>query len=108
MKYLKKFNEAIDKEDIKDILLELDDIGLNIINMPLNHAKNMILISSEDEYILWEDVEDSILRLKDYIGDSFEFYTKPVTDTECYYKLDEIPDSLRYRFMNYIKIYYKN
>ena len=78
MKHLRKFNESIDQEILNDILLELEDIGMrtDIIRGYVSSIGyiHFIVIKSPDpnnKTIYWGDVEDCILRLKDYLGDNF-------------------------------------
>ena len=91
MKYLKKFNEANNEEDIDDILLEIEDMGATIKHRidrqyPNIHFINIFLhkevekepIDSNDLNIWeevkcldWEDIKDCLLRLKDYLGKNF-------------------------------------
>ncbi len=86
MKYLKVF-ETFDKssmvEDIKDICLELVDIGFEVpVYIPEGDWKDqskdgLILIGKidddkEQEYFNWSDVSEVIERLKEYLGDRIE------------------------------------
>jgi len=87
MKHLKRFNEAKDLNTIKDICLELEDIGM-LIRFDQNwlYSKHkgsyldfidfLVPISlHKNKDIEWEDVKDCILRLKDYLGDRFVTFT---------------------------------
>jgi len=79
MKYLKKFNEASNIEDIKDILLEIEDDHYDIFIydhkhlVSDRHGSSTISISSHNHYdkLNWDDIKDCCLRLKDYLGDNF-------------------------------------
>ena len=71
MKHLRKFNESVE-QDLKDIGLELQDIGMymyieknrNVFYNPAIKFKNW-----NAESIYWKDVKDTIFRIKDYLGD---------------------------------------
>ena len=85
MKYLKKYNESvISKDVIKDICLELEDLGMRV---QLYACSEKLSINPEDydcisihcyinKYpIEWENIKDTVLRLKNYLGDKFiSFY----------------------------------
>ena len=96
MKYLEKFNwfrkkekekevdtplKDIDEQVIKDICLELEDLGLFItyednmiiglsggkIDYPFQTCNEVKFIG----HIEWENMKDSILRLKEYLGNRY-------------------------------------
>jgi len=87
MKYLRKFNESVDTDNLEDILLELEDMGIGssyVHESPghqlsdLTYEKSWIRISidliksyNNNIYINWDDVKDCILRIKNYLGDRF-------------------------------------
>ena len=93
MKHLKRFNEAIDWECvniIKDILLELEDMDINIyFTGPGMRSEKWTpqfgaYKKARGEYMYeimgnpickhfleWDDIKDCILRLKNYIGGNF-------------------------------------
>jgi len=76
MKHLKKFNESVGDisfEDIKDICLELEDLGMKVSIIRTGYENNIveyyIEFSTEiDQGIYWNDIKDCLLRLKDYLG----------------------------------------
>jgi len=113
MKYLKYFENMNDvssvKEDIKDICLELEDIGFDIyVERGLDWLDNENFIpyiikiykklDEEEEYFNYSDVEEVIERLKDYLGDKFicidypgiadggDTLSKPLNFLEIYFK----------------------
>jgi hypothetical protein len=84
MKYLKRFNEAkvLDQsveDECKDILLELEDIGIktNIhsylnsgVSIGKEHNKNWIqFYFSRKEEFDYSDIEDVVERLKSYLSE---------------------------------------
>ena len=77
MKHLKKFNESTNWNDIKDICIELEDIGMTV-----EIDDYGVEIFAEDK-IIWEDVKDCLLRLKDYLGEDYLFFE---------YKLGRVSD----------------
>ncbi len=92
MKHIRKYNENIEEksiQDIKDILLELEDEGFTVnISNAIHHNVCLITISRNDDEIFgYYEVEETLLRLKDYIGDNyigaiytseFEFMITPI------------------------------
>jgi len=77
MKHLKKYNESINKyEDLRDILLELEDDGfvVGIKDTTFNRVKCWYIyirrpVSKTIFY--WDDIKDCVLRIKDYLGDDY-------------------------------------
>jgi len=106
MKHLKRFNESANEEDIKDILLELEDDGFYFYNTKdplLNYVENdciNIVIKKvsnephdggyfgENKVFYWSDIKDVCLRLKDYLGDNFVDFGY-ATDYSSYYRRRE-------------------
>jgi len=79
MKYLRLFESNSVVEDIKDICLELEDIGLDVeiessgrFNGLISISKNQIGDASQDdslsEFFDYSEVREVIERLKDYLG----------------------------------------
>lgn len=73
MKYLKSFNESLDKniiQDLEDICQELKDEGFTI-NIDNNSAQQFITIYKKIKYgykwFTYKDIEDVFLRIQDYI-----------------------------------------
>ena len=77
MRYLKRFNESIDIDTIKDILLELEDVGftIEINSRRLGEVYKEITISFRTSKhngglmgfeFIWRDVKDTIFRLMNY------------------------------------------
>jgi len=115
MKYLRKYNESyINIEDIKDICLELTDLGIviSISSTDAYRNKNVIYFHNYNIHngMKWNDVKDCLLRLKDYLGDKFiEFGYSSVTN--LYYnhitELNEytyIKEPINSMFLRYIDI----
>jgi hypothetical protein len=85
MKYLKLFKlfESNNLRDIEDIFLELEDDGWNIkvykpdyLNKPKSYLNSIqIEIKSDDKFKI-SDIAPELLRLKDYIGDSYQYLIK--------------------------------
>ena len=92
MKYLTKFKNYLkhrknkpSREDIQDIVFELEDIGIivRVVNEASRGEVAYILGSfalpyayipddwSQIKYMAWDDIKDCILRLKDYLGNKF-------------------------------------
>ena len=73
MKYLKTFedNSSVRSEDLNDILLELGDIGLKIsIDTPaMRQDWIRVIVESDGENFLLQDVQDTLCRLYDYTND---------------------------------------
>jgi len=87
MKYLKSYNESVISEDIiSDICLELEDIGVNIsINSPYNfriEGEMWNEFGVEYKEITWNDIKDCILRLKDYLGNNFDYIDIQANDQD--------------------------
>ena len=75
---IKKFNESISTQDLKDICLELEDIGMVVIVS--NWYIDAVCEVSNDrtiggleiyKFVYWKDIKDCILRLKNYLGNAF-------------------------------------
>ncbi len=80
MRYLRLFESNGVIDDIKDICLELEDIGLDVeiessdrFNGQISISKNQIGDASQDdslhEFFDYNEVSEVIERLKDYLGD---------------------------------------
>ncbi len=99
MKYLKRYNESSESitdevsQDIRDILLEINDIGLYTKADYYNQYKDFEIIiehnPSIDDYsepFRFLDIKDCIMRLIDYmkvIGYSNFLYTDIYTEFNC-------------------------
>ncbi len=74
MKHLKKYNESIEQkslQDIKDILLELEDEGF-ITRIATRRGIATITITNHNvTYFKYPDVKETMLRLKDYLGSNY-------------------------------------
>src|ERR1035437_1390527 len=83
MKFLRKFNEVIDNEiveDVRDILLELQDEGFHIeqfsgdpaagINYVSIKKENLTLsqLITRNKSFIYGDIESVMERLRDYLG----------------------------------------
>jgi len=79
MKHLKSFNESISREVVKDICLELEDLGMTseIKEFQWQGYTQCVIIFNikykykQTSYVLWDDVKDCLLRLKKYLGKNF-------------------------------------
>jgi hypothetical protein len=82
MRYIKSFNESNQiKSDLFDICLELIDIGWKFDIKPVQGGFNELIMSDPNLFttnqhrlihgLKWEDMEDYILRIKDYLGEKF-------------------------------------
>ena len=82
MKYLKKFNETINIEDLRDICLELEDINIRCSFIPSWNRRDGLIISicgkvidgkkvDDYNYVYFSEIKDTLLRIKDYLGDKF-------------------------------------
>lgn len=75
MKYLKTYESLSLEEDIKqtitDICLELLDE--NYIRLAFGERNRYAFLRTKDpdKWLNWEDIKDTCLRIKDYLGDSF-------------------------------------
>ena len=77
MKYIKLY-ESFNTQDIKDILLEVEDLGYGTKIILLedetgnygDHEGIMIIAPSRGS-IKYIEIEDCLLRLKDYLGDNY-------------------------------------
>ena len=80
MKYLRKFNESVDInviKDIEDICLELNDVGE--IYAKVNKLKNgstYVYFDLKDHLdydgFSFEDISEYVLRIKDFLGDNYK------------------------------------
>ncbi len=82
MKHLRKYNESKEEvilEDVKDILLELEDDGF-IVKFSTTQSPEQIKILIKDAKYLFKyaDVKEELLRLKDYLGYNWIFGTVSV------------------------------
>lgn len=67
MKYIKLYESF--ETDIKDILLEVTDLGYQTI---YNYGySKYIAIFKRSTHINYNEVKDCILRIKDYLGDRY-------------------------------------
>lgn len=73
MKYIKAYESLTKGEDIqnlKDILLEVDDMGfVTEVRRTINYLNVTIKIPQKSFY--FDEVKDCVLRLKDYAGDRY-------------------------------------
>ena len=117
MRYLKKFNESKDVDVIRDICLELKDMGISVNFNRNSFSEYQIFIGywNDEKMMLWKDVKDSILRLKDYLGDDIkkiyfaDYYDedikfKDVTDNTKFSHIDIIIKKNRLYSSNLTKI----
>ncbi len=73
MKYLRKYNESVEDksfQDIKDICLELEDDGY-IVSYILTSVGLWIRIKNKKNIIYGENIQETLLRLKDYLGNNY-------------------------------------
>lgn len=74
MKYIKLY-ETFNMQDIMDILLEVEDLGYGTKIILLEeemHEGIMIIAPNEGRgYIKYIEIEDCLLRLKDYLSDRY-------------------------------------
>lgn len=79
MKYIKLY-EAFNMQDLRDILLEVEDLGYGTAStLEEKEDREGIMIVAPNEmrpdngrgYIKYIEVEDCLLRLKDFLGDSY-------------------------------------
>lgn len=82
MKYIKTFESLLDdKDNIRDMCLELEDVGFTIY---INHIKTVELFSSKISYLTikklhndhvgmfyYDEVKEVAERIKEYLGDKF-------------------------------------
>lgn len=84
MKYLKLY-EAFNYEDIKDILLEVEDLGYKAILQGDQIATSdffyIKIFKYAPENVKFEEVKDCLLRLKEYAGNRFINFMVYVTTT---------------------------
>ncbi len=80
MKHLKKYNESVSEislQDVEDICQELKDEGFQIYNIithqSYNNKKLYIIEISRKGGFKYDDVKETLLRLKDYLGSSWIF-----------------------------------
>ena len=80
MKHLEKFNwfrkNEVSEEDIKDILLEVEDLGMTTVFGSGHNYNYLKVTTSEDEVysVYWKDIKDCVLRLKSYLGGKFIYF----------------------------------
>ncbi len=83
MKYLKKYNESVEKkslEDIKDIFQELEDNNFNVKISNRNGSIFISIVNADGEDFRYSDVKEVLLRLVDYLdpihisGDVITYY----------------------------------
>jgi len=78
MKYLKvyKLFESADKEDIKDILLELRDIGCVVNIHDLENSNDLtVIFMGYKKGLPWDMLRDYALRVKDCLGSQYYSFT---------------------------------
>ncbi len=81
MKHLKKYNESaneISLQDVKDILLELEDEKFEVIVDNTEYGSDVIKITINGpdypmEDFKYHNVKETLLRLKDYLGSHWKF-----------------------------------
>jgi len=116
MKHLKKFNESVDNEILGDILLELKDMDLEVTIHPISSKITYLLKLEKTKVIYirpnryehqarrqevptfeWKDVKESILRIRDYLGENLIGFQYCYSNLNILYKkieLDELNDNL--------------
>lgn len=72
MKYIKLY-EAFNMQDLRDILLEAEDLGYQymFIRRELNYVISISKAGIEIKSINYDELKDCLLRLKDYLGDKY-------------------------------------
>lgn len=73
MKYLRLFESNGIIEDLKDICLELSDMGIEVKIGRMNHVSKGIIVigkpnKDDGECFYYKDVREVIERIKDYLG----------------------------------------
>jgi hypothetical protein len=75
MKYLKTYESLSSEEDMKQTIIDicqelLDD---NYIRLAFGERNGYTLLRTKypDKWLNWEDIKDTCLRIKDYLGDNF-------------------------------------
>ena len=70
MKYLKIYESF--ETDIEDILLEVSDLGYTVKSILLGKSNiGLLIIAPDSKRIKYTEIEDCLLRLKDYLGDKY-------------------------------------
>lgn len=74
MKYVKLYESF--ETDLEDILLEITDLGyeyyIDYFTGESEHINALIIDNKKGEtYIIFDEVKDCLLRLKDYLGNRF-------------------------------------
>ena len=84
MKYLKRYNESVDKNIIKDILLEIEDLGIDIHCDDANSMPKFGVIWYDLDHVTnrtdpptWGEIKDCIFRLEEYLKDN-------LVEIKCY------------------------
>ncbi len=76
MRYIKLFESHSALEDIRDICLELGDIGMLVTINPVKYTRYNIIIEYKynigDRYFKYSDVSEVVERLKRYWGISIK------------------------------------
>ncbi len=90
MKHLKKYNENKKEtlDDIHDICLELEDEGFKIEIRPRNPwLENLysVNISKYDEYFKYNEVKETMLRLKNYLDNYNKYNSVYITTAQRNY-----------------------
>ena len=98
MKYLKRFNESHTDdiiENVKDILLPINDMGYNvsvnhyIINGDTNQLIIRVVTYVDKPLLITDEVKDEFMRMKDYLHS--EGYNS--IEANYYTRFNAVPDS---------------
>ncbi len=78
MKHLKKYNESVEEptlQDVRDILLELEDEGFTakIHRLKSQNVLKILIKKTKLECYKYQDVKETLLRLKDYLGEKIRY-----------------------------------
>ena len=98
MRYLKRFNESHTDdiiENVKDILLPINDMGYNvsvnhyILNGEINQLIIRVVTYVDKPLLITDEVKDEFMRMKDYLHS--EGYDS--IEANYYTRLNAVPDS---------------
>ena len=98
MKYLKRFNESNTDdiiENVKDILLPINDMGYNvsvnhyILNGEINQLIIRVVTYVDKPLLITDEVKDEFMRMKDYLHS--EGYDS--IEANYYTRFNAVPDS---------------
>ena len=98
MKYLKRFNESHTDdiiENVKDILLPINDMGYNvsvnhyIINGDTNQLIIRVVTYVDKPLLITDEVKEEFIRMKDYLNS--EGYNS--IEANYYTRFNAVPDS---------------